>query len=117
MAESDKGFEGWAILELMGHRRLGGLLSSEEIAGAAFIRIDVPHPQNLEEMVATQFYAPQAVYAITPTTEDVAREIARGAPEPVNRWDVRSLVATIVEPRAAGAEVSADCISFDVEPF
>lgn len=33
---------GWAILELMGHRRLAGYVSEQEIAGAAFIRVDVP---------------------------------------------------------------------------
>jgi hypothetical protein len=33
---------GWAIIELMGHRRLAGWLSEEEVAGAAFLRIDVP---------------------------------------------------------------------------
>lgn len=45
MAGNREGFEGWAILELMGHRRLGGYLTEQEIAGAAFIRIDIPeHP-------------------------------------------------------------------------
>ena len=42
MTEERKAFEGWAILELMGHRRLGGLVTEQEIAGAAFLRIDVP---------------------------------------------------------------------------
>lgn len=36
-------FEGWAVLELMGHRKLGGLLSETQIGGASFIRIDVPN--------------------------------------------------------------------------
>lgn len=35
-------FEGWAILELMGHRRLGGYVSEATVAGAGFLRIDVP---------------------------------------------------------------------------
>ncbi len=34
--------EFWAILELMGHRRLGGYLSEQTVAGASFLRIDVP---------------------------------------------------------------------------
>lgn len=66
MAETT--FEGWAILELMGHRKLAGYLSEHEIAGKGFIRIDVP-----TEPPATQLYSPAAVYAITPTTEEVAR--------------------------------------------
>lgn len=36
-------FEGWAILELMGHRRLAGYLREQQVGGAAFVRIDVPN--------------------------------------------------------------------------
>lgn len=39
MAES---YEGWAILELMGHRRLGGRVSQVEQYGVPMLRIDVP---------------------------------------------------------------------------
>ncbi len=39
---SEQTFEGWCILELMGHRKLAGLVAQQEIAGAAFLRIDVP---------------------------------------------------------------------------
>jgi len=42
MTDKGKPFEGWAILELMGHRRLAGRLTEALVAGAAFIRIDVP---------------------------------------------------------------------------
>ncbi|MEU8278192.1 hypothetical protein ACFYOK_37505 [Microbispora bryophytorum] len=80
-------FEGWAILELMGHRRLAGHLSEQEIAGASFLRIDVPGDE--EQAAATQFYSPSAVYAITPTTEETARAVARGRrPAPVQRWEI-----------------------------
>jgi hypothetical protein len=50
-------FEGWAVLELMGHRRLAGHLSEQQIGGSSFLRIDVP-----TEPPATQFYSPSAVY-------------------------------------------------------
>jgi len=90
VSEQENGFEGWAILELMGHRRLAGWLSQETVAGAPFVRIDVPadDPAALEPS-ATQFYAPSAVYCITPTTEETARAVARGArPTPVQRWEL-----------------------------
>jgi hypothetical protein len=83
---SEKTFEGWAILELMGHRRLAGHLSEVSIAGGSFVRIDVP--VDLAKNV-TQFYSPSAVYCITPTTEETARAVARGAqPAPVQRWEL-----------------------------
>lgn len=86
MAET--AFEGWAILELMGHRKLGGYVREQNVAGAGFIRIDVPLARG-EGNAATQFYAPGALYCLTPTTEDVARRFAAGCqPEPVTRWEL-----------------------------
>lgn len=89
-------FEGWAILELMGHRKLAGLLSEQSIGGASFIRIDVPMAGAVATIAAdtsawavTQFYAPSAVYCITPTTEELARKVAAGAqPTPVTRYEL-----------------------------
>ncbi len=38
-------YEGWAIVELMGHRRLGGYVRQAEQFGVAMLRLDVPeHP-------------------------------------------------------------------------
>jgi hypothetical protein len=82
------GFEGWVILELMGHRRLGGYLSEQEVAGAKLLRIDVPKAEG-EGDVASQLYSSAAVYCITPTTEELARAVARRAqPTPVTRYEL-----------------------------
>lgn len=79
-------FEGWAILELMGHRRLIGRLSTATIAGASFLRIDIPREEGAE---TTQFYSPSAVYAITPTTEELARRAAHlNTVAPVSRFEL-----------------------------
>jgi len=82
--------EYWAILELMGHRRLAGLLSEQTIAGGSFIRLDVPHPSgDADDFAATQFYSPSAVYCITPTSEATARLAAKGNHvAPVQRWEL-----------------------------
>lgn len=89
MTEQTKApFNEWAVLELMGHRRLAGKVTEEQIAGASFIRIDV-YVYGAVVAVATQFYSPQAVYAITPTTEEIARAVSRtNQPEPVARWEL-----------------------------
>jgi hypothetical protein len=82
-------FEGWAIIELMGHRKLGGYLSEQTIAGAAFVRIDVVNIDGTA--IATQFYSASAVYCITPTTQDVATAFGTNhKPEPVTRWELPS---------------------------
>ena len=86
-------FEGWAILELMGHRRLAGYVREQEIAGAGMLRIDVPGEVGdglgPRSTIATQFYSPAALYCLTPTTEEIARAVAKRAqPEPVQRWEL-----------------------------
>lgn len=81
-------FEGWAVLELMGHRRLAGYVRPATIGGAGVIRIDVPGVDDAPG--ATQFYAPSALYCLTPCTEDLARQVARASqPEPVQPWELR----------------------------
>jgi hypothetical protein len=85
-------FEGWCILEVFGHRKLGGYLREQELASASFLRIDIPAVDG--RAPATQFYAPTAVYAITPCTEEIARSVAGlFRPEPVSRWDLRAIEA------------------------
>lgn len=82
-------FEGWVILELMGHRRLAGYLTEQTIGGASFLHIDVPGGLGIP--VATQFYTGAAVYCITPTTEDLARKVALNSqPAPVTKWDLQA---------------------------
>lgn len=79
-------FSGWAILELMGHRKLAGHVTSVEIAGKGMLRIDVPANDG-QGMTATQFYSPEALYCLTPTSEEIARRISINIqPEPVVRW-------------------------------
>lgn len=83
------GFEGWCVLELMGHRKLGGYVREATIAGAPFVRVDVPAADPLLAG-ATQFYSPGSVYAITPCTEELARSLARSMqPAPVQTWELR----------------------------
>jgi|GEM_PF-2070789 len=91
-------FAGYAILELMGHRRLAGYVREVELAGAGVLRLDVPDseylggqldPSDPAHWTATQFYAPAALYCLTPTTEAAARRVAAGAdPAPVKAWEL-----------------------------
>ena len=91
MTEAKETFEGWAVLELMGHRKLAGYVREQVVAGAAMVRIDVPGPKG-ESITATQFYSPAAVYCITPVTEELARKVAVSyQPAPVSRYDLPQL--------------------------
>ena len=92
MSEADDSkFEGWVILEVMGHRRLAGYIREQEIAGRAFLRIDIP-----ADPPSTQFYGAESVYCLTPTTEETARaacSISRVAP--VARWELPAAAALV----------------------
>lgn len=91
MAES---YKGWAIVELMGHRRLGGRVSQVEQYGVPMLRIDVPGVKPGDD-VATQFYGGSSIYCLTPTTEEMARAVAlRNQPAPVQRWELPALPAS-----------------------
>ena len=84
---NEKPFEEFAILELMGHRRLAGLVKEETIGSSTFIRIDVPDGKG--GFSATQYYNPSSIYCITPTTEEMAEQVAaRDKPRPVERWEL-----------------------------
>ncbi len=97
---SSESYEGWAILELMGHRRMAGLVGEAKVGGATVLRIDVPGEGD--ELAGTQFYNPSALYCLTPTTEDVARILARrwGPSTPVQPWELA--------PPSRGADVDVD---------
>lgn len=70
-------FETWAIVEVMGHRRLAGFVREVSIAGAGFLRVDVPSEDISAAPKATQFLRPESIYALTPCTEEAARRVAR----------------------------------------
>jgi hypothetical protein len=80
-------FEGWAVVELMGRSIIAGQCSEVVIAGAAFLRVDVP--ANEEQPAFSKMYSAGAIYAITPTTEEVARVAAgRVHIRPIDLWVV-----------------------------
>src|SRR5882757_10802602 len=77
-------FEGWAILELMGHRKLGGFVRMN----GPLIRIDC-HDEN--KPVMTQWYGAHSLYCLTPTTEAIAKRLTQSAyrVEPVTAYELR----------------------------
>jgi hypothetical protein len=92
MNKTEGTFEGWCILELMGHRKLGGFLLEQSIGGASFLRIDVCDTNG--KPTASQLYNPSAVYCITPTTQEIAISYgANNIPQPVTRWELPALKA------------------------
>jgi hypothetical protein len=80
-------FDEWAVVELLGHRRLAGRVREVQLAGAGFLRLDIPATPGHGEQ--TQFIAPGSVYALHPVAEDVAVAFAgKVRTPPVHRWEL-----------------------------
>lgn len=78
----------WAIVELFGHVVLAGQVSKCEIGD--FVQINIPDCDSVPSW--TKMVNPKAIYAITPTTEEVARAKAENIKAmPVNKWDTEQL--------------------------
>lgn len=61
-------FEGWAVVELLGHRVRYGRVSEVTMFGEAFCRIEIP-----SEPPAVEFYSGKALYGIRPVSEETIR--------------------------------------------
>lgn len=107
-------YEGWAIVELMGHRQTAGQVHEVTMAGSAMLRIDTPGSNG--ETVATQIYGGSAIYCVTPCDEATARkalEDAYSLPPPVRLALRQEEQATLPAPDDTGDDEPDD----DEQPF
>jgi hypothetical protein len=96
MSEQTPSYDGWAIVELMGHVRLAGRVTEESHFGVALGRIDIPTAAG--DGYTTQYFGGASIYRITPTTEEIARSIAaHNQPQPVRSWELPQPAALEVE--------------------
>ncbi len=92
MTDSDS-FGTWAILELMGHVKIAGFITEEQLFGGVIGRIDIPCQDGSS---FTQFFGGHTVYRLTPVSEQVARAFAiRNTPRPVHIYELQLLAETI----------------------
>lgn len=69
-------FEGWAVVEFLGHRVRYGRVSEVTVFGEPFCRIDLP-----TEPPTFELYAGKSVYGLRPASEEQVR--AYHAPRPL----------------------------------
>ena len=91
-------YEGWAIVELMGHRKRAGRVSEVEQFGAALLRIDIPAGED----TVTEFYGGGAIYALRPCSEELARRVA------ANLGDVRPIAPSTLRIAAPAHDDDED---------
>jgi hypothetical protein len=115
-------FTGWALLEMMGHQREIGYVTTEYFGGAALFRVDVPElPEREFTLTAPEYVggewmaagtkvkrpgtparsrlvAPGALYAMNPCTEEAARTA-------LEHSSARPLILVEAAPKALGQGV------------
>lgn len=89
-------FEGWAVVELLGHRVRYGRVSEVTLFGEPFCRVDMP-----TEPPTFELYAGKSLYGLRPASEESIR--AYHKPRPAlssgevaiddDEWDGESLIA------------------------
>jgi len=74
---TEPAYEGWAIVELMGHRQTAGKVVEVQMAGSTMLRIDTPGRDGAT--ITSQFYGGSAIYCLTPCDETTARQALEDA--------------------------------------
>ena len=104
-------YDGWAILELMGHVRMAGRVTEESHFGVALGRIDIPTADGY----TTQYFGGSSIYRLTPTTEDIARSVAlHNQPAPVRTWELPKPQAIEVD-RDGDEDADQDDEAYEME--
>jgi hypothetical protein len=95
--EEKTAFEGWAVVELFGHNQIAGYVSEVAVFGTAMMQVDVPAAGDNPGY--TKFFGGAAIYAITPTSEEIARVAAQRLDvRPVKNWVVPENKAALPPP-------------------
>ncbi len=77
---TEPAYEGWARIELMGHRTRVGRVSEVEMYGAKMLRVDLPMTEDLEgekSDFVTEYYGGSSIYAVTPMDVELVQDYVR----------------------------------------
>ncbi len=71
----------FAVVEMMGHRKIVGLVTESDISGGQLLRVDVIDADGNPER--TEYIGVGSIYCLTIVTEEVAKRVAaNGVPRP-----------------------------------
>lgn len=74
MSKENNEYAGWSIVEIMGHQKFAGYVTTQAIGGSSMIRIDVP--EVIGHAAFTKMFGTGSIYCLTPVSEEVARAMA-----------------------------------------
>jgi len=100
-AATEQKFEHWCVVELMGHQRIAGLVTEQNVFGSALMRVDVPEVEGRPAF--TKLYGASAIYAVTPVEERIARAVAKSCEvRPVETWQLERLLTSPSQQKMFG---------------
>lgn len=103
----------WGIVELFGHNRIAGRLTEQNVAGTNMLRVDVPETET--NPAFTRLFGSAAIYAINPTTEEVAKMYAsKLESKPIDSWDIRQFSEKLMLKMANRDEMAATGMDEDL---
>ncbi len=93
-------FEQWAVLEIFGHEKYAGLVTTETIVGSAMIKLEVPEVTNLEVTLPAfvKLFNHASVYSITPVSEQYARSMAaKLSKQPIQGYEHEQVITQLAK--------------------
>lgn len=70
--KNQESIETWAYIEIMGHSRIAGRVSTMKLGVNVMLQVDVPKADD--GFSHSELYAPTAIFSIKPTTEEWCRK-------------------------------------------
>ena len=67
-------YEGWAIIEIMGHTKAVGQIKEVSMAGTVLLKVNIPDPENGETLL-TQYYGGSSIFSVTPCDKETAMKM------------------------------------------
>lgn len=108
-------FDAWCLVELFGHARIAGKCTEENIAGANFLRVDVPETST--QPALTRFFGAAAIYAINPIDEHTARHMAAALQvKPIDSWNISEVMKKYQQQNLLEEELRASTGEDDETP-
>ena len=79
--------ETWAIVEVMGNKKIAGLATTEVFGSTSMLRVDIPETKNNQPF--TQYYGMSSLYCISPVDEQTAiRMVESLSIKPPVSWEL-----------------------------
>lgn len=93
-------FNTWAIIEIFGHEKFAGQVSTAKVGDASMIMLTVPEVKNEQVTLPAfvKYINHQSVFSITPVSEEYAKQMAvQLSKHPVEGYDHRNVITQLAK--------------------